>query len=133
MGHLGLTPQSILRIGRYRVQGRGQAAKQGLLHDALSLQEAGSFAVVLEAVPGEVAGEITAKLRIPTIGIGAGASCDGQVLVLHDMLGLYEDFKPRFVRHFGHLARAVEESVTSYSRAVRDGSFPADDESYPGG
>jgi 3-methyl-2-oxobutanoate hydroxymethyltransferase len=130
MGHLGLTPQSILQLGGYRVQGRGDAAGRALVEDALRLEEAGCFSIVLEAVPVELAREITSRLRIPTIGIGAGPHCDGQVLVLHDMLGLYEEWKPKFVRRFGELAKSMEEAVNAYIRAVKEGDFPSGEESY---
>ncbi|MBU1700753.1 MAG: 3-methyl-2-oxobutanoate hydroxymethyltransferase [Candidatus Eisenbacteria bacterium] len=130
MGHIGLTPQSILQLGSYRVQGRSKGSRQRLLQEAALLEEAGCFGLVLEAVPSDLAKEITESLKIFTIGIGAGPHCDGQVLVLHDMLGLYEEFKPRFVRRFGSVARVMEEAVESYMQAVRDGDFPSRDESY---
>lgn len=130
MGHLGLTPQSILQFGGYKVQGRGEERRRAILEDALRLEEAGCFSIVLEAVPVELAGEITSRLRIPTIGIGAGPHCDGQVLVLHDMVGLYEEWKPKFVRRFGELAKSMEEAVNAYVRAVEEGDFPSLDESY---
>ncbi|MBD3336828.1 MAG: 3-methyl-2-oxobutanoate hydroxymethyltransferase [Candidatus Eisenbacteria bacterium] len=130
MGHLGLTPQSILDFGGYRVQAKGQAGRRRLVDDARRLEEAGCFSLVLEAVPRAAAREVTDTVAIPTIGIGAGAACDGQVLVLHDMCGLYDEFQPRFVRRFAELARGLETAVTEYMQAVRDGSFPADDESY---
>jgi 3-methyl-2-oxobutanoate hydroxymethyltransferase len=130
MGHLGLTPQSILQFGGYRVQGRGESKSKALVEDALRLEEAGCFAVVLEAMPADTAREITSRLHIPTIGIGAGPHCDGQVLVLHDMTGLYDEMTPRFVRRFGELGSAMEDAVRSYMSAVDEGTFPSKDESY---
>ena len=130
MGHLGLTPQSILQFGGYRVQGRGRKARDEMVREALRLEEAGCFSIVLEAVPAETARAVTSELRIPTIGIGAGPHCDGQVLVLHDMAGLYEEFQPKFVRRFGHLAADLEAAVRAYMAAVRGGEFPSPEESY---
>jgi 3-methyl-2-oxobutanoate hydroxymethyltransferase len=124
MGHLGLTPQSILAFGGYGVRGRSAAEREALRRDAEALQEAGCFAVVLESIPTDLAGEVTGALRIPTIGIGAGPQCDGQVLVLHDMLGLFAEFQPRFVRRFLEGATQVEGAVTAYMEAVTRGEFP---------
>ncbi|MFW6078823.1 MAG: 3-methyl-2-oxobutanoate hydroxymethyltransferase [Gemmatimonadota bacterium] len=130
MGHLGLTPQSVHAIGGYRVQGREDDAAQRMKADAHRLQEAGCFALVLELVPTGLAGEISRSLAIPTIGIGAGPETDGQVLVLHDMLGLNEGFQPRFLRRFAELADAARDGVAEYVRAVRDGSFPGPEHSF---
>ncbi len=130
MGHVGFTPQSVNALGGFRVQGRGEAAAARLLDEARRVQEAGAFSVVLELVPGMVAERVTGDLRIPTIGIGAGAKCDGQVLVLHDMLGLNTDFTPRFLRRFAELGQTVTESVESYISAVRSGEYPADEHTF---
>jgi 3-methyl-2-oxobutanoate hydroxymethyltransferase len=121
MGHVGLTPQSVRRLGGFRVQ-RDEAA---LLEDARAIEAAGAFAVVVECVPVELARKITAALKIPTIGIGAGAGCDGQVLVTHDMLGLFQDLKPRFVKQYADLGSEIARAVEAYCREVREGSFPA--------
>jgi 3-methyl-2-oxobutanoate hydroxymethyltransferase len=130
MGHLGLTPQSVHRFGGYRVQGRGAGAGKRLLQDARALEAAGCFAVVLEAIPAPLASEISAALSIPTIGIGAGVACDGQVLVLHDLLGLQADLQPRFVRRFGEIGRQARDAVAAFAAAVRSGAFPADEHTY---
>ena len=130
MGHLGLTPQSVHALGGFRVQARGQEAADRLIQDALALQQAGCFAVVLECVPNAVAAEVTARLEIPTIGIGAGSQVDGQVLVLHDMLGAQPKFQPRFVRRYGDLAGLLKESVARFVDDVRSGAFPSLEESY---
>ena len=121
MAHVGLTPQSVRRLGGFRVQ-RDEAK---LLDDALAVEQAGAFAVVLECVPAEQAQKITAALHIPTIGIGAGAGCDGQILVTHDMLGLFEELQPRFVKQYADLGRDVVRAVGTYCREVREGAFPA--------
>src|SRR5947209_2030917 len=121
MGHIGLTPQSVRRFGGFRVQ-RDEAR---LLEDALATEKAGAFALVVECVPAELAKKITATVKIPTIGIGAGAGCDGQVLVLHDMLGLFPDLRPRFVKEYADLGAAVTRAVEAYCREVREGAFPA--------
>jgi 3-methyl-2-oxobutanoate hydroxymethyltransferase len=130
MGHLGLTPQSIYNFGTYKVRAQDEEEAQALKRDARLLEEAGCFAVVLEKIPSRLAEEVTAMLSIPTIGIGAGAHCDGQVLVSHDALGLTTDFNPRFVRHYAELAETITDAVQHYISDVRDRSFPADDESY---
>jgi 3-methyl-2-oxobutanoate hydroxymethyltransferase len=130
MGHLGLTPQSIYNFGTYKVRAQDEEEAQALKRDARLLEEAGCFAVVLEKIPSSLAEEVTAMLSIPTIGIGAGAHCDGQVLVSHDALGLTTDFNPRFVRHYAELAETITDAVQCYISDVRDRSFPADDESY---
>lgn len=127
MGHLGLTPQSIHRFGGYRVQGRKHAAARQLIDDAVALEQAGAYSLVLEAVPREVAGEITTTVGIPTIGIGAGPDCDGQVLVAYDLLGLDPEFRPRFVKRYAPLGEQVERAVAAYVDEVRSGVFPADE------
>jgi 3-methyl-2-oxobutanoate hydroxymethyltransferase len=130
MGHLGLTPQWVRGIGGFKVQARDAKGAARLMQDAVSLQDAGAFALVLECIPQALAAEATAALRIPTIGIGAGAGCDGQVLVLHDMLGLNPDFKPRFARRFAEGAALVKEGAARFSAAVRSGEFPAPEEGF---
>ncbi|MCR4345648.1 MAG: 3-methyl-2-oxobutanoate hydroxymethyltransferase [Sulfuricaulis sp.] len=122
--HLGLTPQSVHQLGGYRVQGRETTSAERIRQDARILQEAGASLLVLEAVPAELAKSITAELDIPTIGIGAGKDCDGQVLVLHDMLGIYPRPSPKFSRNFMHDASSIEAAVKSYIAAVRSGAFP---------
>ena len=124
MGHLGFTPQSENMLGGHRVQGRGEGAKDQMIQQAMQLEEAGAFAIVLELVPGEVARAVTNAVRIPTIGIGAGAGCDGQVLVLPDMLGMNQDFQPRFLRKFAELGATVEGAVGEYIEAVKSGEYP---------
>lgn len=130
MGHLGLTPQSVHALGGYRVQGRGEESRNQLMGDAARIEAAGAFAVVLEMVPGPLAIDVTAQLRIPTIGIGAGAGCDGQVLVIHDMLGLNPGFQPRFLRRFGEVGQNVEAALTTYVSAVRSGEYPAPEHTF---
>ena len=130
MGHIGLTPQSINKLGAYRVQGKTAKAARELLDDALALEEAGAFAIVLEVVPREIAQLITTSVSIPTIGIGAGAGCDIQVLVLHDMLGLSFGKLARFVRPYANLHQTITEAVTRYADDVRNGTYPSDAESY---
>ena len=125
MGHLGLTPQSVHRMGGYLVQGREQARADQLMADARAVAEAGACAIVLEGIPAKLASEITAGLTIPTIGIGAGVDCDGQVLVLYDMLGITPDRVPKFVRNFLEDAGSVPAAIRAYVEAVKDGSFPA--------
>ena len=124
MGHLGLTPQSVHKLGGYVVQGRGEAQARRLVEDALSLERAGCYALVLEAIPAELAAEVTSKLTIPTLGIGAGPSCSGQVLVCYDMLGLDPAFQPRFVKRFAELGQAARAAATQYVAEVRAGTFP---------
>lgn len=130
MGHLGLLPQSVNRLGGYRVQGRDNESHEQLLDQALSLEAAGCFSVVLECVPATIAGEITKRLRIPTIGIGAGPQVDGQVLVLHDLLGIIMDLQPRFVRRFLNGADRIAEALNTFDDEVKRGTFPAEKESY---
>jgi 3-methyl-2-oxobutanoate hydroxymethyltransferase len=129
MGHVGLTPQSLHRLGGYRVQGKSAEAAFELLEDALALQEAGVFAIVLEGLPAEVARFVTRKLEVPTIGIGAGPHCDGQVLVIHDMLGLSE-LRPKFLRVYAELGEAVRDAAARFCDDVMEGRFPSDEESY---
>ena len=130
MGHIGLTPQSINAFGGYRVQGRDRRAAAQMLQDAKALEEAGAFAVVLELVPTQLAGLISRRLAVPTIGIGAGPECDGQVQVLHDMLGLFTDFVPRHAKQFAKLAESMREAFTTYVQQVEDGSFPTARQSF---
>jgi len=130
IGHLGLTPQSVHALGGYRVQGRDASAAERLLADARALEEAGACAIVLELLPAALAERITAALTIPTIGIGAGVHCDGQVLVLHDMLGLNEMFNPKFLKRYAELGEAVRAAVRSYAAEVRDGTYPGPEHSF---
>lgn len=130
MGHVGLTPQSIHRFGGYRVQGKERARREEIFEDALAVERGGAFAVVLEAIPAELAREITARLAIPTIGIGAGPHCDGQVLVSHDMLGLSEMYKPKFVKRYAELKEIVAAAVKGYVTEVRAGKFPDAEHSF---
>ena len=130
MAHLGLTPQSIHRYGGFRVQGRGQKARRALMSAAQELEDAGAFSLVLECVPADLAAEVTSALQIPTIGIGAGPHCDGQVLVLHDLLGLEERMAPKFVRRYANLAERTRNSVRQFAADVRSGGYPSLDESY---
>ncbi|HSM99117.1 MAG TPA: 3-methyl-2-oxobutanoate hydroxymethyltransferase [Gallionella sp.] len=129
-GHIGLTPQSVNQLGGYRVQGKESAAAQKLLEDAVALEQAGAGMIVLEAMPALLAAEITAALSIPTIGIGAGAECSGQVLVLHDMLDIYPGKKARFVKNYMQGAGSIAEAVARYVREVKEGSFPAQEHSF---
>ena len=130
MGHIGLTPQSINQLGAYRVQGKTAAAARQLLDDARALEDAGAFAIVLEVVPREIAQMITESVSIPTIGIGAGAHCDIQVLVLHDMLGLSFGKLARFVRPYANLNQVISDAVSRYADDVRNGTYPSKEESY---
>lgn len=130
MGHLGLTPQSINALGGHRVQGKTQQAAQKLLDDARALQEAGAFAVVLECVPEKLAEKVTKELEIPTIGIGAGSGCDGQVLVYQDMLGMFSDFTPKFVKKFANVGQVMKEAFKSYIDEMQQGSFPSQEHCY---
>jgi 3-methyl-2-oxobutanoate hydroxymethyltransferase len=129
-GHLGLTPQSVHQLGGYRVQGKTADAEAQLLSDALALQDAGAGMIVLEAIPARLGQRVTAELQIPTIGIGAGPDCSGQVLVLHDMLGIFPGKKAKFVRDFMDGASSVADAIARYVRAVKDGSFPAAEHSF---
>ncbi len=130
MGHVGLTPQSIHRLGRFRVRGAAVAEAQRIIEDARNLERAGAFAVVLESVPNEVGAEVTRAVRIPTIGIGAGPACDGQVLVLHDMLGFSTGYLPRFVRTYADIHGVISGAVGAYAEDVRAGRFPDNETSY---
>jgi 3-methyl-2-oxobutanoate hydroxymethyltransferase len=129
MGHIGLTPQSVHRMGGHKVQGRkhGQAPgqRERLIDDAMAVQDAGAFAIVLEGIPLDLAAELTDRLSIPTIGIGAGAQCDGQILVLHDVLGLFEGKSPKFAKRYADLGRAAREAIQQYGAEVRSSEFPA--------
>ncbi|MEA3426543.1 MAG: 3-methyl-2-oxobutanoate hydroxymethyltransferase [Bacteroidota bacterium] len=130
MGHLGLTPQSIYKFGTYTVRAKEEAEAEKLKRDALLLQEAGCFALVLEKIPAQLAGTVSRSLNIPTIGIGAGPECDGQVLVMHDMLGINNEFKPRFLRQYLDLENQVTSAVQTYIRDVKSRNFPNQQESY---
>jgi len=130
MGHVGLTPQAIRKFGGYKVQGRSEGGRAAILEDAVALEEAGCFSIVLEGIPWKLAREITTRLTIPTIGIGAGPHCDGQVLVSHDLLGLYEGYVPKYVRKYADLKTTVENAFSAYVKDVKGGAFPSMDESY---
>jgi len=130
MGHVGLTPQSVNALGGYRVQGKTPDAAEQLMRDARAVEAAGAFAVVLEAVPRELAAQITLELRIPTIGIGAGPDCDGQILVVHDLLGLTFGQTPKFARQYANVGEIISKAVREYCDDVREGEFPSDRESY---
>ncbi len=130
LGHLGLTPQSVHKLGGYRLQGRKPAERERMLDDARRLEEAGCFALVLEKVPAEFAARVTGALRIPTIGIGAGPDCDGQVLVLHDLLGVFDEPPFRFVKRYADLADVMSRAVGEYAADVRAGRFPASEHSF---
>jgi len=130
MGHVGLTPQSVNAMGGYRVQGKTPGAAEQLLRDARAVEAAGAFAIVLEGIPREVAAEITRSVRIPTIGIGAGPDCDGQILVLHDILGLTFQEPPKFARRYAGVSDVITQAVREYCADVQSGSFPSDAESY---
>lgn len=130
MGHLGLTPQSIFKFGTYQLRAKEEQEAEKLKKDALILQDAGCFAIVLEKIPAHLAAEVTQSLTIPTIGIGAGAHCDGQVLVMHDMLGLNNAFKPRFLRTYLNLQDQIHKAVQQYTQDVKSGDFPNESESY---
>ncbi|MEX0904388.1 MAG: 3-methyl-2-oxobutanoate hydroxymethyltransferase [Balneolaceae bacterium] len=130
MGHLGLTPQSIYKFGTYKVRAKEEAEANQLLEDAKKLEEAGVFSIVLEKIPAGLAKKVTKSVSVPTIGIGAGESCDGQVLVLHDMLGLNKDFSPRFLRRYADLHKSMSDAVTQYIDDVKTGDFPNENERY---
>lgn len=129
-GHIGLTPQSINAFGGFKVQGKGEAAAQKLLDDARAVERAGAFAVVLECVPAALAKKVSESISIPTIGIGAGAGCDGQVLVYQDMLGMFSDFKPKFVKHFANVGEQMTEAFKAFDAEVKAGTFPAAEHTY---
>lgn len=130
MGHIGLTPQSVHALGGYRVQGRGEAGAERLKAQARALEEAGCFSIVLELVPASLAGEISRSLTVPTVGIGAGPECDGQVLVLYDALGLTQGFNPKFLRRFGDLESETRKALEAYVREVREGRYPGPEHSF---
>jgi 3-methyl-2-oxobutanoate hydroxymethyltransferase len=130
MGHIGLTPQSVHAFGGFRVQGKTLDAAEQLVRDARAVEAAGAFSIVLESIPRELAAEITRELRIPTIGIGAGPDCDGQILVLHDMIGLGLGHTPKFARRYANVAESISHAVSAYAEDVRAGSFPANEESF---
>jgi 3-methyl-2-oxobutanoate hydroxymethyltransferase len=130
MGHLGFTPQSVHQFGGYRVQGRSKEAALRLISDALALEEAGVYAIVLEMVPAHLARLVTERVRVPTIGIGAGPYCDGQVQVVHDMLGLYPDFTPKHAKQYARLGEVIRQAVTAYMEEVRQGAFPTEEHSH---
>jgi 3-methyl-2-oxobutanoate hydroxymethyltransferase len=130
MGHIGLLPQSVHQQGGFKVQGREQGGPARLMADALALQEAGAYAIVLEGIPSLIAADISTALHIPTIGIGAGNGCDGQVLVIYDLLGMDDTFKPTFVRRFEHLGQRIRDAVSAYIGEVTAGTFPSEQESF---
>ncbi len=130
LGHIGLTPQSVYKMGGYKVQGKETGQAKKILEDAKIIQEAGAFAVVLECVPKELAKKITEKLSIPTIGIGAGPFCDGQILVSHDLLGLFGEFKPRFVRQYANLSETMFQAFKGFCQDVKEKNFPKEGESF---
>jgi 3-methyl-2-oxobutanoate hydroxymethyltransferase len=130
MGHVGLTPQSVHAMGGYRVQGKTERAAEQLLRDARAVEAAGAFAIVLEGIPRELATDITKSVRIPTIGIGAGPDCDGQILVLHDLLGLTFQEPPKFARRYANVGEVISQAVREYCEDVQGGAFPSDAESY---
>ncbi len=130
MGHVGLTPQSVNAFGGFRVQGKTEEAGDQLLRDARAVEAAGAFAIVLESIPRELGARITSELRIPTIGIGAGPDCDGQVLVIHDLLGMSFGHKPKFTRRYADVGEIISRAAAEYCRDVQQGSFPSDEESY---
>jgi 3-methyl-2-oxobutanoate hydroxymethyltransferase len=130
MAHIGLTPQSVHAMGGFRVQGRGAEAAERLLDDAKALEQAGAFGIVLEGIPSELAARITSSVSIPTIGIGAGPSCDGQVLVCYDFLGMYPDLRPRFVKRFAEVGEAIVEATRAYVAEVQGGAFPSEAHSF---
>lgn len=130
MAHIGLTPQSIHRMGGYKVQGKTEEAAERLIEEALIVEDAGAFSLLLEAIPMDLAKKITEKLSIPTIGIGAGPYCDGQVLVLHDVIGLFERFVPKFVKKYANMKEDVLKAIKEYKSEIEDGSFPSEKESF---
>lgn len=130
MGHVGLTPQSVHAMGGFRVQGKGEDAASRVIDDALALEDAGAYSIVLEGMPADLGRRISEALSIPTIGIGAGPDCDGQVLVCYDFLGMYQDIKPKFVKRFAELGDAILDATRAYVEEVRDGSFPSEEHSF---
>lgn len=129
-GHLGLTPQSAAQFGGFKVQGRNVAAARKLIHDAILLQEAGCFSLVLEAIPFQIAEKVTQEISIPTLGIGAGSPCDGQVLVFHDLVGLFDRFVPKFVKQYAKLSNEMEKAIVQFKNEVEDGKFPDREHSF---
>jgi 3-methyl-2-oxobutanoate hydroxymethyltransferase len=127
---VGLTPQSIHQFGGFKVQGKSERARHAIVQDALALEDAGAYAIVLEGMPADLAAEITERVDIPTIGIGAGKDCDGQVLVIQDLLGMNPNFQPKFVKQFANLSSIITEAVKSYADDVRDGKFPTLEHSF---
>lgn len=130
VGHLGLTPQSLNAFGGFKVQGKSEAAAKKILEDALAIEEAGAVAMVLECVPAKLAELISKKVKVPTIGIGAGAGCDGQVLVYQDMLAMFSDFKPKFVKHFAQIGEQMKAAFAQYIEEVKSGAFPAQEHTF---
>jgi 3-methyl-2-oxobutanoate hydroxymethyltransferase len=130
MGHIGLTPQSVHQMGGYSVQGKHYSSARKIKEDAKALQKAGAFSIVLEGIPGALAEEITKEIKIPTIGIGAGPNCDGQILVLHDLLGLNLDFRPKFVKQYANLGEQIQSAVQNYISEVQSGAFPGTEHTY---
>ena len=130
MGHVGLTPQSLHRFGGYKVQGKEKDRGELILQDALAVEEGGAFAIVLEGIPKDLAQEITRRLTIPTIGIGAGVDCDGQILVVHDMLGLFDNYTPKFVKRYADLRGVIADAVRNFIGEVREGKFPDEEHSF---
>ncbi len=130
MGHIGLTPQSVNAFGGFKVQGKSEEAAQRLLDEARAVEQAGAFAIVLESVPEKLAARISKEVSIPTIGIGAGAGCDGQVLVYQDMLGLFTDFTPKFVKQFANVGEVVKDAIGAYMKEVQEGTFPAPEHTF---
>ena len=130
MGHIGLTPQSVNQFGGFKVQGKTPAAAVQLMHDAEALEQAGAFAIVLETIPAPLAELLTQRLSVPTIGIGAGAGCDGQVQVFHDLLGMFDAFTPKHARRYAEIGDAIREAVLAYAQDVRRGDFPTEKESF---
>jgi 3-methyl-2-oxobutanoate hydroxymethyltransferase len=133
MAHIGLTPQSVHAMGGFRVQGRGTEAAERLLEDARALEAAGAFGLVLEGIPSELGARITASIGIPTVGIGAGPGCDGQVLVCYDFLGMYPDLRPRFVKRFAEVGEAIVDATRAYVAEVQSGAFPSEAQSFGAG
>ena len=130
MGHIGLTPQSVHALGGYRIQGKTEIERESIIQDALALEDAGVYAIVLEGIPSELSQTITEQIKVPTIGIGAGPNCDGQILVLQDFLGLNPDFQPKFVKRFAKLAEETRSAVTTYADEVREKIFPEKEHSF---
>lgn len=130
MGHIGLTPQSVNAFGGYKIQGKTESAREAILQDALALEDSGVYSIVLEGIPSELAQEITARVKVPTIGIGAGPACDGQILVIQDLLGMNPTFKPRFVKHFAHLSEVIPKALQTYAEEVRSRAFPGKEHSF---